>query len=49
VRRDGESRYSRQSARLPRIGEDAGSVLASMAGLRKGNRETEEDEAPEDR
>ena len=44
VRRDGESRYSRQSARLPRIGEGAGSVLASMAGLRKSNRNNEEEE-----
>ena len=31
----GESRYARQSRRLPRIGDDAGSVLASIAGLRK--------------
>ena len=30
-----ESRYSRKSAKLPRIGEDAGSVLSSMANLRK--------------
>ena len=30
-----ESRYSKKSAKLPRIGEDAGSVLASMSNLRK--------------
>jgi hypothetical protein len=30
-----ESRYSKRSAKLPRIGEDAGSVLASMSNLRK--------------
>ena len=41
-----ESRYSRQSAKLPRLGESAGSVLSSMAGLRHGEQsEEDEDEA----
>jgi hypothetical protein len=31
----GESRYTRQSRRLPRIGEEAGSVLSNISGLRK--------------
>jgi hypothetical protein len=43
-RGDGESRYSRQSAKLPRIGESAGSVLSSMAGLRKGIHVDEDDD-----
>lgn len=43
-RGDGESRYSRQSAKLPRIGEGAGSVLSSMAGLRKGSHVEEDDD-----
>jgi hypothetical protein len=43
-RGDGESRYSRQSAKLPHIGESAGSVLSSMAGLRKGIHVDEDDD-----
>ena len=39
-----ESRYSRQSAKLPRLGESAGSVLSSMAGLRSGADDVDEDE-----
>ncbi len=42
-----QSRYSRNSAALPRIGNDGGpSVLASMSGLRNKLRESEKDARP---
>jgi hypothetical protein len=44
-RRSETTRYARQSAQLPRIGEEqAGSVLASMAGFRKKGRVVENDD-----
>jgi hypothetical protein len=39
-----ESRYSRQSAKLPRLGDSAESVLSSMAGLRTGGDKNDDDE-----
>ncbi len=40
------SRYARQSAQLPRIGDSAGEVLSSIADLRKRitHRDDEEDD-----
>jgi hypothetical protein len=43
-REGAESRYSRQSAKLPRLGDSAGSVLSSMAGLRAGEPQEEPDD-----
>ena len=42
-----KSRYARQSAKLPRIGDQATSVLASMAGLRNKMKEKAKDDDDE--
>jgi hypothetical protein len=46
MREQTRSRYARQSAKLPRIGEGAESVLQSMQGLRQGLHR-DDDEAEE--
>jgi hypothetical protein len=46
MREQTRSRYARRSAKLPRIGEGAESVLQSMQGLRQGLHR-DDDEAEE--
>jgi len=44
-KRESQSRYARQSAKLPRIGDSAqSSVLESMKGLRKGFKNDNDDD-----